>query len=168
MQAVWDPALGTWRTCWPKYGVRQDSWPARRVWEASDKLQVAVESSSYPRHATASHREHFKTFAESGLYHFFSFLKMKNHTEMIISLLLWILINDHSVAAFPPGKLLTGSSLPSAPRAPSRSTDWTEEFGIIRATRKGGSSLKICSIQMQVTANWAFSLRRYLFSLSKH
>lgn len=57
---------------------------------------------------------------------------------------------------------------PPAPRAPSRSTDWTEEFGIIRATTKGGSSLKICSIQMQVMANWALSLRRYLFSLSKH
>lgn len=68
--------------------------------------------------------------------------KMKNPTEMIVSLLLKILINDHSLNSSK--KAINRLLLPTAPTVPSRSTDRTKEFGIIRVARKGGSSLKTC------------------------
>lgn len=71
---------------------------------------------------------------------------MKNHTEMIVSLLLKILINDHSLN--PSKKAINRLLLTAAPGAPSRSAD-REELGIIHGMEKGGSSLETCSAWMQ-------------------
>lgn len=158
VQIVWNPALGTRCTSWPSYRVRQDKWPSVCLWEASAKPQV-LPRNSQPRSA-------LQNLCAGRARWFCSFFKMKNHTEMMVSLLLKILINDHSLN---PSKRAMGRLLLStAPNAPSCSTDPTEHFDIIRGTRKGDRGLKTHSVQMQVMPNWAFSLRGHLFSLSMY
>lgn len=73
--------------------------------------------------------------------------KMKNHAEMIVSLLLKILINDHSLN--PSKKAINRLLLTTTPGAPSRSTDGAEELGIIHGVEKGGSSVETCPAWMQ-------------------
>lgn len=95
--------------------------------------------------------------------------EMKNPTDMIVSLLLKILINDHSLNSFKKAsnRLLL---LTTAPTVPSCATDQTKEFGIIRVTRKGGSSLKTRLYECRL---WQIehSLQEdtfFFFLLSKH
>lgn len=157
VQIVWNPALGTRCTSWPSYRVRQDKWPSVCLWEASAKPKVLPRNSQL--------RSALQNASTGRARWFCSFFKMKNYTEMIVSLLLKILINDYSLN---PSKRAMGRLLLSAaPNAPSCSTDPTA-FWHHLWKQKRRQRLEKHSVQMQVMPNWAFSLRGHLFSLSTY
>lgn len=65
---------------------------------------------------------------------------MKNHTEMIVSLLLKVLINDHSLN--PSKKAINRLLLTAAPGAPSRSADRERSLASFMEWKKEAAAWK--------------------------
>lgn len=111
--------------------------------------QVRLSSPCWKLHHRAEGRvnAHKKTLMNS-LYTSFHWnasehFKMKNHTEITVSLLLKILINDHSLNASK--KAINRLFLTTAPGSPSRSTEESASF----MEWIKGSSLETCSARMK-------------------